>query len=87
MTGRHPVCSQAFLPVTDAPSLVAVSDGPGAAPRAFVTAPRHGIRLHRGAWRGVLTPLHAPGPFWVAGRAGDRNSEEHRYGRPWTVTG
>ena len=83
---RHPMGSQAFLPMTEAPFLVVVSDGPDEAPRAFVTAPRQGVQLRRGTWHGVLTPLHAPGLFWVVDRAGDGNLEEHRYARPWIVT-
>ncbi len=29
----------------------------------------------------------ATGLFWVVDRAGDGNLEEHRYDRPWTITG
>ncbi len=82
---RHPEGSQAFLPMGDAPFLVVVADGPEAAPRAFVAAPRQGVQLHRGTWHGVLTPLSPPGLFWVVDRAGAGNLEEHRYDAPWTV--
>ena len=83
---RHPLGSQAFLPLTAHPFLVIVADGPGAAPRAFLTAPHQGVQFHRGAWHGVLTPLHAPGLFAVVDYVGDQpNLEEHRYDAPWTV--
>jgi ureidoglycolate lyase len=83
---RHPLGSQAFLPLTAHPFLVIASEGPGAAPRAFVTAPHQGIQFHRGAWHGVLTPLHAPGLFAVIDRAGPGdNLEEHRFDAPWVV--
>ena len=83
---RHPDGSQAFLPMTEHPFLVIVSDGPEATPRAFVTDGTQGINLHRGTWHGVLTPLHAPGRFAVVDRIGATpNLEEHRFAAPWTV--
>lgn len=84
---RHPLGSQAFLPMTAHPFLVIVSDGPGAVPCAFLTDGAQGIQLHRGTWHGVLTPLHAPGLFTVVDRIGEGpNLEEHRYATPWKVT-
>ncbi len=83
---RHPDGSQAFLPMTEHPFLVIVSDGPDATPRAFVTDGTQGINLHRGTWHGVLTPLHAPGRFAVVDRIGATpNLEEWRMAMPWTV--
>ena len=83
---RHPLGTQAFLPLTAHPFLVTVSEGPEAEPLAFLTAPHQGIQLRRGTWHGVLTPLHAPGLFAVVDRAGPGpNLEEHRFERPWTV--
>lgn len=83
---RHPEGSQAFLPLTGAPFLVIVSDGPEEAPLAFVTEPHQGVQFHRGTWHGVLTPLQAPGLFAVVDRVGPGgNLEEHRFARPWLV--
>jgi ureidoglycolate lyase len=83
---RHPLGSQAFVPMTAHPFLVIASDGPGARPRAFLTAPHQGIQFHRGTWHGVLTPLHAPGLFAVIDHAGsETNLEEHRFDEPWEV--
>jgi ureidoglycolate lyase len=83
---RHPLGSQAFIPMTADPFLVIVSPGPQATPRAFLTNGAQGINLHRGTWHGVLTPLHAPGLFAVVDRVSDGvNLEEHRYPQPWTV--
>ena len=85
---RHPLGSQAFVPMTAHPFLVIASDGPEAAPRAFVTAPHTGIQFHRGTWHGVLTPLHAPGLFAVIDYGGTRpNLEEHRFETAWEVVG
>jgi ureidoglycolate lyase len=85
---RHPVGSQAFLPMTGHPFLVIVATDPDSPPRAFLTNGGQGINLHRGTWHGVLTPLHAPGLFAVVDRIGaGTNLEEHRYTQPWTVKG
>lgn len=85
---RHPQGSQAFLPMTLHPFLVIVSDGPEAAPLAFLTNGAQGINLRLGTWHGVLTPLHAPGLFAVVDRIGPTpNLQEYRYPAPWTVTG
>ncbi|OZA07347.1 MAG: Ureidoglycolate hydrolase [Rhodobacterales bacterium 17-64-5] len=83
---RHPMGSQAFIPMTAHPFLVIVALGTDSAPRAFLTNGAQGINLHRGTWHGVLTPLHAPGLFAVLDRIGPGpNLEEHRYPHPWTV--
>ena len=85
---RHPEGSQAFLPMTEHPFLVIVSENPEATPRAFLTNGAQGINLFRSTWHGVLTPLHAPGLFAVVDRIGATpNLEEHRFAEPWTVLG
>ena len=85
---RHPDGSQAFLPMTEHPFLVIVSEGPRATPHAFLTNGAQGINLLRGTWHGVLTPLRAPGLFAVVDRIGTTpNLEEHRFAEPWTVLG
>jgi ureidoglycolate lyase len=84
---RHPLGSQAFIPMTKHPFLVIVAENPKAIPQAFLTNGTQGINLHRGTWHGVLTPLHAPGLFAVVDRIGEgTNLEEHRYAAPWVVT-
>ena len=86
---RHPLGSQAFLPMTAHPFLVIVApdrNGTPGAPRAFLTDGAQGINLHRGTWHGVLTPLYAPGLFAVVDRIGEgANLQEFRYPAPWTV--
>ncbi|HHX90691.1 MAG TPA: ureidoglycolate lyase [Paracoccus sp.] len=87
MIERHPEGSQAFIPMTQNPFLVIVSQSPDTAPRAFVTNGAQGINLHRGIWHGVLTPLAAPGLFAVIDRIGQSpNLEEHWFDDPWLVT-
>lgn len=88
---RHPLGSQAFIPMTENPFLVIVApdeNGVPGRPRAFLTAPGQGINLARGAWHGVLTPLADPGLFAVVDRCGEgSNLEEYRWDADWTVTG
>jgi ureidoglycolate lyase len=89
MVERHPLGSQAFLPLSRHPFLVIVApetvDGPGE-PRAFLTSGEQGINFRRGTWHGVLTPLHTPGLFAVVDRIGDGlNLEEHWFDVPYEV--
>lgn len=84
---RHPLGSQAFISMTQAPFLVTVATSPDAVPLAFLTNGAQGINLHRGVWHGVLTPLSAPGLFAVVDRIGAGNNlEEHHFVTPWVVT-
>lgn len=83
---RHPEGSQAFIPMTQHPFLVIVSETARARPLAFLTAPGQGVNLHKGTWHGVLTPLAAPGLFAVIDRIGSTaNLEEHHLDQPWHI--
>jgi len=86
---RHPLGSQAFIPMHQNPFLVIVAEDAGgepAAPMAFLTASGQGINIHRNIWHGVLTPLAAPGLFAVIDRIGDgENLEEFEFDAPIIV--
>ena len=87
---RHPLGSQAFVPMTDDPFLVIVApdegDRPGA-PRVFLTSGTQGVNYLRNAWHGVLTPLGRPASFLIVDRIGGGvNLEEFHYPEPWVVT-
>ncbi len=86
---RHPLGSQAFVPMCLCSFLVIVApdeDGRPGDPLAFLTAPGQAVNFHRGTWHGVLTPLEAPGLFAVVDRIGDgENLEEYRYSEAWAV--
>ena len=87
---RHPLGSQAFLPMSDAPFLVIVAEDEGGVPvrpRAWVTNGRQGVNYRRGTWHGVLTPLFAPALFAVVDRVGGtgNNLQEYRFERAWRV--
>jgi ureidoglycolate lyase len=84
---RHPLGSQAFIPMTQNPFLIITAPDPHTKPRAFLTNGAQGINLHRGTWHGVLTPLHAPGLFAVIDRiADDVNLQEHHFETPWLIS-
>lgn len=91
MVERHPLGSQAFVPMTEDPFLVVVApdaDGRPGAPRAFLTRPGQGVNYLRGTWHGVLTPLGRAAPFLIVDRIGPgENLEEHVFRTPWLVTG
>ena len=83
---RHPLGSQAFIPMSMDSFLVVVA-GDDLVPQAFVTAPGEGINFHRGTWHGVLTPLSGPGLFGVIDRIGDgANLEEHHFATAYRIT-
>lgn len=81
MMERHPLGSQAFIPLHEHGFLVIVAPDMGGKPGeplAFLTAPRTGINIYKNTWHGVLTPLQAPGMFAVIDRIGyGKNLEEY----------
>ena len=81
MMERHPLGSQAFIPLHEHSFLVIVASDMGGKPGeplAFLTAPRTGINIYKNTWHGVLTPLQAPGMFAVIDRIGNgANLEEY----------
>lgn len=84
---RHPLGSQAFVPMTEHPFLVVVAEGgdePGAV-RAFLAGTGQGVAYGRGVWHGVLTPLHAPGRFAVIDRVAEGSNLEERRVDPAVV--
>ena len=89
MLERHPLGSQAFIPMQAAPFLVIVApdeNGVPGAPRAFLTAPGQGINYHRGTWHGVMCPLSEPALFTVVDWIGDeQNLEEFWLDTPYMV--
>lgn len=83
---RHPLGSQAFLPLDRVPFLVTVAEDADGIPgrvRAFLTRPGQGINLLRNIWHGVLAPIGAPGCYAVVDRIGSgSNLEEHWFEAP-----
>ena len=86
---RHPMGSQAFVPMSHDPFLVIVApdeNGKPGTPRAFLTQAGQAINFHRNTWHGVLTPLSGSGLFAVIDRIGDgTNLQEHWLDTPYEV--
>ena len=89
MMERHPLGSQAFLPMSPDPFMVIVAPddaGQPGTPIAFLTSPGQGVNYHRNTWHGVLTPLVDNVLFAVVDRIGDgENLEEFVFDEPWEV--
>jgi ureidoglycolate lyase len=89
MVERHPLGSQAFVPLSPRPFLVVVcrdEDGRPGEPQAFLTRPGQGVNYPRNRWHGVLTPIEEPQDFLVVDRGGDgANLEEHFFEEPWEI--
>ena len=89
MVERHPLGSQAFMPLSPRPFVVVVcADGPDgpALPRAFLTRPGQGVNYPRNLWHGVLTPIEEPQDFLVVDRGGQGvNVEEFHFSHPYEI--
>lgn len=91
MVERHPLGSQAFVPMAQTSFLICVAEddqGAPKTPQAFIAAPGQAVNIHRNVWHGVLTPLSEPGLFAVIDRIGDGpNLVEHWFAEPITIVG
>lgn len=89
MVERHPMGSQAFMPLSTQPFLVIVSPdraGRPGPPLVFVTNGQQGVNYRAGTWHGVLTPLGCVQDFLVIDRVGPgENLEEHFFEAPWEI--
>ena len=70
MLERHPLGSQAFVPLGTAPYLVVVGTGADDAPRAFLARDGQGVNFHRGTWHHPLLALERESDFLVIDRGG-----------------
>ena len=82
MVERHPLGSQAFVPLTPCKMIVVVAPPEESVAasdlRAFVTNGRQGINYHRGTWHMPLIAFDAGQEFLIIDRAGDvPNCDEH----------
>jgi ureidoglycolate lyase len=78
MMERHPLGSQAFMPLSETPFLVVVANA-GPEPkladlRAFVTNGKQGVNYSTGVWHHPLLILAPQQDFLVIDRAGDGNN-------------
>ena len=90
MVERHPLGSQAFMPLSDEPFLVIVAqdeNGRPGRPRAFMTNGAQGVNYPLNTWHGVLTPIGGEQRFLIVDRGGDGNNlQEFFFDEPFLVT-
>ncbi|MEP3275710.1 MAG: ureidoglycolate lyase [Stappiaceae bacterium] len=89
MMERHPLGSQAFIPLAPISFLVVVApdtDGRPGKPLAFLTRPGQGINYHRNVWHAVLSPLKQQADFVIVDRGGNgENLQEYFFSEPYEV--
>jgi len=88
MLERHPLGSQAFMPLANFPFVVVVAPAgeevEESAIVAFVTNSRQGINYHKGVWHMPLVAMQAGQDFVIVDRAvdGGANCDEHYLSDP-----
>lgn len=94
MLERHPLGSQAWIPVNNTPFIVVVApNGANNCPdesgiRAFYAAGHQGVNYHAGTWHHPLLTLSVPGNFIVVDRIGSTpNCDECDLSQPLQVDG
>ena len=84
MMERHPLSSQAFIPMTDTPFLVLVAP-PDVEPHPdnltlFKTNGQQGVNFHRGVWHFPLLVEQENQPFLIVDRGGpEKNCDLHYF--------
>lgn len=71
---RHPLGSQAFMPLTGNPYVVLVApagDFDADKIRAFIASPLQGVNYYRGTWHHYSLTLNGPSDFLVVDRGGE----------------
>lgn len=88
MLERHPLGSQAFVPLGGVRWLVVVAASPLDTPRAFLADRGQGVQYRRGCWHHPLIALDAGGDFLIVDRVGaGENCEEAVLAGEWWVEG
>jgi len=90
MVERHPLGSQAFVPLSDRPFLIVVADTDDPPlPEdlcAFAALPGEGVNYRAGIWHHPLIALEEVSDFLVIDRGGPgKNLEEHHFAGPCAV--
>ncbi len=86
---RHPLASQAFVPITPEPFLVLVAP-PADAPlpedfKGFITNGRQGVNYTRGVWHHPLIALRRQGDFIVVDRGDEGGNCDEVFFEPGEI--
>ena len=83
---RHPLGSQAFVPLSKTPYLIVVSESPQHAPRCFKARDGAGVNYRRGVWHHPLLALEQESEFLIVDRIGNvPNCEEAALPQAWVI--
>ncbi|MGD9582750.1 MAG: ureidoglycolate lyase [Lysobacterales bacterium] len=83
---RHPLGSQAFVPLSAARYLIVVATSPTQRPRVFLADSGQGINFFRGTWHHPLLALDRESDFLVVDRGGPgENCEEQTLAQAWRI--
>lgn len=87
MLERHPLGSQAFVPLSPASRyVVVVAESPAHPPRAFLARGGQGVNYRRGTWHHPLVALDAATDFLVIDRGGEgANCDEAALPERWRI--
>lgn len=83
---RHPLGTQAFIPLSRTPFVVIVASSATSTPKAFYAHAGQGISYHLGTWHHPLLALERVSEFLVIDRVGPGdNCEEAALAYPWQI--
>ena len=86
---RHPLASQAFMPLQYKQFLITVAEEYNNKPanlRAFMTDGKQGININPNVWHGVLCPVPDGGQFLVVDRLDTNdNLQIHKFAQPFII--
>jgi ureidoglycolate lyase len=89
MMERHPLGSQAFMPLNNHSFLVVVAEDAEGIPvnlRAFIVEGNQGVNYHANVWHSTLTTFEGVSDFLVVDRGGEGNNlQEHFFDIPHQV--
>lgn len=85
MLERHPLGSQAWIPLAKSAYLIVVAESPEHPPRCFLAAHGEGVNYRTGTWHHPLIAL-AAGDFLIVDRGGEGdNCDEANLPRTWWI--
>lgn len=88
MLERHPLGSQAFVPLNGARYIVVVAEHPDTEPQAFLADASQGVNYRPGVWHHPLIALDQTSDFLVIDREGPgTNCDEVRLAQPCLIEG